>query len=426
MPQAVITDDMIASMAAKAGSVLRIDHSVNNELASRIAVTKFAGGIGDINPLWTDQDYAANSPYGAPLAPPSFIIGCFSGIQFGWPGLGSFHSQSRITFERPVYWGDLVQATCLYEGFDGPAPSSFAGRAVTDRFLNTYTNQRGERIAMVGWHVINFERGRALERRDARGPASTGGSGPAPVLPHPWTEDEVAEIEARVLAERPRGNRPRYWEDVRAGQALDVVTKGPIGMTDEIAVVAGGGTPIPRLKAHAAALHDYHAHPAWAFRDPVTSAREPIYSVHYNLQAARAMSVAFQYDVGFQRQCWQIHQLTHWAGDHAWIKEVQAEYRRFVYLSDVVQLRGTVTGTRIDDDGDHVADVRTEAVNQRDEVVMPGQAVIALPSRGAGLSPAARRARTQQSETHGAGTHQAGNQQSETHGAGTHQAGNQP
>ena len=38
MPQAVITDEMIATMAAKAGSVLRIDHSVNNELASRIAL----------------------------------------------------------------------------------------------------------------------------------------------------------------------------------------------------------------------------------------------------------------------------------------------------------------------------------------------------------------------------------------------------
>ena len=45
------------------------------------------------------------------------------------------------------------------------------------------------------------------------------------------------------------------------------------------------------------------------------------------------MSVAFQYDVGFQRQCWQIHQLTHWAGDDAWIKQAQAQYRRFVYLS---------------------------------------------------------------------------------------------
>jgi acyl dehydratase len=388
MPQAVITDEMIAAMAAKAGSTLRIDHSVNNELASRIAVTRFAGGVGDINPLWTDQDYARSSPYGAPVAPPSFVIGCFSGIQFGWPGLGSFHSQSHLTFDRPVYWGDAVTATCVYEGFDGPAPSSFAGRTVTDKFRNSYLNQHGEQLATIRWQVINFERGNAAARHGAAG----GSSRPGPVLPHPWTEDEVAEIEARVLAERPRGAQPRYWEDVRPGQALDVITKGPIGLTDEIAFVAGGGTPIPRLKAHAAALHDYRAHPAWAFRDPVTSAREPIYSVHYNLQAARAMSVAFQYDVGFQRQCWQIHQLTHWAGDHAWLKEAQSEYRKFVYLSDVVELRGTVTGARIDEDGDHVADITTEAVNQRGEIVMPGRAVVALPSRGQELSPAARRA----------------------------------
>jgi acyl dehydratase len=391
MPQAVITPDMIAMMAAKAGSVLRIDHSVNNELASRIAVTRFAGGIGDINPLWTDQDYARSSPYGAPVAPPSFVIGCFSGIQFGWPGLGSFHSRSRITFERPVYWGDTVTPICVYEGFDGPSPSSFAGRTVTDKFLNTYENQLGGRIAEIRWQVINFERGQAAARRDGAGREAQSG----PVLPHPWTEEEVAEIEAGILAERPRGGQPRYWEDVRTGDALDVITKGPIGLTDEIAFVAGGGTPIPRLKAHAAALHDYQAHPAWAFRDPVTSASEPIYSVHYNLQAARAMSVAFQYDVGFQRQCWQIHQLTHWSGDDAWIKEVQSEYRKFVYLSDVVRLSGTVTGRRVDDDGDHVVDITTTATNQRDEVVMPGWAVIALPSRETGLSPAAQHARTQ-------------------------------
>jgi acyl dehydratase len=402
MPQAVITDEMIESMAARAGTKLRIDHSVNNELASRITVAKFAGGIGDINPLWTDPDYARHSPYGAPVAPPSFVIGCFSGIQFGWPGLGAFHSQSHLQFERPVYWGDTVESSCVYQGFDGPAPSTFAGRSVTDHFRNAYANQRDEQIATIEWDVINFERGRASARQAAAGQAAAVGAGtgssdrrrPEPVLPHPWTEGEVAAIEKRVLAERPRGAEPRYWDEVRAGDELDVVTKGPIGLTDEIAFVAGGGTPIPRLKAHAAALHDYAAHPAWAFRDPVTGAREPIYSVHYNLQAARAMSVAFQYDVGFQRQCWQIHHLTHWAGDHAWLKEVRAQYRRFVYLSDVVELRGVVTGTRIDDDGDHVADIETCAVNQRGENVMPGTAVVALPARHGEQSPAARRARS--------------------------------
>jgi acyl dehydratase len=386
MPQALIDDSMIESMKTKVGAQLRIDHSVNNEIASRIAVTKFAGGIGDINPLWTDTDYAARSPYGGPVAPPSFIIGCFSGIQFGWPGLGSFHSMSHLTFERPVYWEDRVVSSCVYDGFDGPSPSKFAGRTVTDRFVNSYHNQRDELIATIRWNVINFERGSASAKQKSN---ASGG----PALPHPWQPDELAEIEARVLAERPRGEEPRYWEDVAEGEVLDTVTKGPIGLTDEIAFVAGGGTPIPRLKAHAASLHDYQEHPAWAFRDPVTNAKEPIYSVHYNLQAAKAMSVAFQYDVGFQRQCWQIHQLTHWAGDHAWIRECRAEYRKFVYLSDVVELRGEVTGRRVDADGEHVVDISTAAVNQRGETVMPGSAVIALPSREEDSSPARRRAR---------------------------------
>ncbi len=123
--------------------------------------------------------------------------------------------------------------------------------------------------------MINFERGSAAQRtKDGDGDMAE------PALPHPWTPAELEAIETRVLAERPRGETPRWWEDVQVGDELGVVTKGPIGMTDEIAFVAGGGTPIPRLKAHAAALHDYRAHPAWAFRDPTSNALEPIYSVH--------------------------------------------------------------------------------------------------------------------------------------------------
>ncbi|MGH9011490.1 MAG: MaoC family dehydratase, partial [Acidimicrobiia bacterium] len=120
MAEAVITDEMIASMSARAGSELRIDHSVNNEEATRLAIMRFAGGIGDANPLWTDPQYAARSPYGGIVAPPSFVIGCFSGIQFGWPGLGSFHSQSDLELHRPVRLGDRIEASCTYEGFDGP------------------------------------------------------------------------------------------------------------------------------------------------------------------------------------------------------------------------------------------------------------------------------------------------------------------
>jgi len=92
------------------------------------------------------------------------------------------------------------------------------------------------------------------------------------------------------------------------------------------------------------------------------------------------MGVPLQYDVGFQRQCWHIHLLTNWMGDEGWIKRASAQYRRFVYHSDVIWLKGAVTKKYIDD-GEPCVDVSTTAFNQRGEDVMPGRATIVLPSR---------------------------------------------
>src|SRR6266513_5813676 len=384
MAEAVITDEMMTDMAARAGVALRIDHSVNNEEATRIAILRFAGGIGDSNPLWTDPDHAARSPYGGLVAPPSFVIGCFSGIQFGWPGPGAFHSNSELEFVRPVRLGDRITAECIYDGFDGPKESRFADRIVIDNFTNRYTNQRGESVATIRWSVINYERATAKKKGKESGAE----------LPYPWAEPDLLALEEEVLAECCRGPEPRWWEDVVVGDTLDQIVKGPIGLTDEVAFLAGGGAPIPRLTAHGVALRDYRKHPAWAFRDPVSSALEPIYAVHYNKAAANAMGVPLQYDVGFQRQCWHLHLLSNWVGDAGWVKRAYAEYRRFVYHSDVIRLAGTVVDKRIDEDGEHVVDVTTTALNQRGEDVMPGRATLALPSRAdpPGETPAGRRA----------------------------------
>jgi hypothetical protein len=383
MSDGVIDDAMIESMRAKTGIELRIGHSTNNEEATRLAVAKFVGGIGDTNGLWTDADHGRASDYGAPVAPPSFVIGCFSGTQFGWPGLGGFHTATQMASYTPIYWGDVIKASCVYDGFTGPRPSRFAGRMVTDSFTNDYVNQHGEQVARIRWQVVNYERAAARDRSGSR----------KVEIPHPWTDEEVLRIEQRMLAQRPRGAEPRYWEDLQIGDAIDVLTKGPIGLTDEVAFIAGGGTPIPRLKAHAAALADYAVHPAWAFRDPVTGAREPIYAVHYNKAAANAMGVAFQYDVGFQRQCWQSHLLTNWCGDSGWVKRVTAQYRGFVYLSDVIDLGGVITGKSVDEAGEHIVEIVTSAINQRGADVMPGTAVVALPTRSGPPSPVEIRAR---------------------------------
>lgn len=381
LAEAVITEDMIEEMRGKIGLRLRIEHSIHNEEATRLAIKKFADGIGDSNPLWCDAEYATGTRYGGIVAPPSWVICVFAGVQFGWRGLGGFHNATEAEFYRLVQLNDKITPECVYTGFEGPKPSEFAEKMVIDFYDNKYYNQRKETVARIKWSVIRTERAKAREK----------GKYGSIQLPHPWADKELKKIEEEVLSEEIRGSNPRYWEDVAPGDELKPVVKGPIGLTDELAYFAAGGTPIPRLGAHGVALRQYRQHPAWAFRDPNSYALEPIFAVHYNKEAAKAMGLPMPYDVGFQRQCWQIHLLTNWMGDEGWLKRARAEYRRFVYYSDVVWVRGKVIKKYIDAEGEPCVDIETNALNQRGENVMPGGATIALPSRDKGTSPLDRR-----------------------------------
>jgi acyl dehydratase len=371
MTETRITQEMIEGMRAKLGLKLRTDDSTHNEFATRMAILKFADGVGDTNPLWSDESYAKKSPFGGIVAPPSFIWACFAQVQFGWRGLGGFHAGCDVEFFKPVYMGDKVSAECVFTSFDGPMKSTFAEETIIDHFHNQYWNQKGDLIAKYHWWVVHFSRAKAREK----------GSTAKIELPHPWNEDQLKEIEKEILAEKTRGSVKRYWEDTHTGDEVTPVVKGPLGITDEIAYIIGGGVPIPRITANRVALEAYRKHPAWAFRDPNTYALEPIFAVHYNRQAANAMGVQQAYDVGLQRHCWGIHLITNWMGDDAWLKRSYTEYRKFVYLSDVVRIKGKVTKKYIDDEGDYCVEIERHAMNQRGEDVMPGYAVVALPSK---------------------------------------------
>ena len=371
------TDEMLDDMRKLIGTELRTDACVNNEYATRLAILRFAEGIGDDNPLWTDQAYAAAGPYGTIVAPPSFIFACLGSVQVGWRGLGGFHAETDLTFHAPIKVDDKITARVWFDGFDGPIEASkFGGRRIKDYLRQEYYNQDDQLVARFICSRMRFERTEMQARRESR----------KIELPHPWTDEQLTAIEEDILAETPRGADPRYWDDVQVGDELDTLTKGPIGLTDEIAYVASGAAPIPRLSAHGVALRRYRKHPKWAFRDPSTHALEPVYSVHYNDYAARLQGAQIAYDVGIQRTCWQIHTLTHWIGDAARVKAVHGQYRAHVYLSDVVRLGGKVVGKEIDADGDAVLHLETWAHNQREQNCMPGTATVVLPRRSAETS----------------------------------------
>ena len=235
--EALITDEMLSEVRKFIGTKFRIGHSINNEEATRIAIQKFADGIGDMNPLWTDPEYAAKTRYGTIVAPPSWVFSVFSGIQYGFRGVGGFHSGSTIEFYTPILRNDTITPEMICTAIEGPKKSIFAEKTIIERNDNLYTNQRGELATKVTWEVIHFERAKAKKT----------GKYHHIQLPHPWTEEELKKIEDQVFNEERSGANTPCWDDVEVGQELKPLVKGPITMTDEIAFLIGGGAPIPRL-----------------------------------------------------------------------------------------------------------------------------------------------------------------------------------
>jgi len=369
IPEGVISDEILRKWTERLGVKLRIRNIFNTE-ATKDAIRHFVDGIGDTNPLWRDEEYAKKTRYGKIVAPPSWLYSVFpTWVLQGLPGVHAFHSGNDWTFYRPVMLGDKITPECIFTGFE-VKKSKFAEKVVFEFQRANFYNQRKELVATTDLWLIRAERRKAREK----------GKYSKYKLPHPWTEEELKQIEEEMLMEEKeiRGNTPRYWEDVKIGDEMKL-TKGPFGMTDMIAFCVGAD-PVG-IKAFLSALKVYRKHPAWCIRDPNTYALEPIYAVHYNKQVANAAGLPYPFDVGVQRQCFLIQMLTNWMGDDGWLKKNYAEYRRFFFHSDVLWFRGKVVEKYIDSDGEPCVGIETHAVNQRGEDTMPGYSVVVLPSK---------------------------------------------
>jgi acyl dehydratase len=373
-----ITDEAIAEYAKRVGMKLRIGN-IHNTLASQDAIRHFAFGIGDDNPLWNDEEYAKKTRYGGIIAPQNWLYSVFpTWVLQGLPGVHAFHSGNDWEFYKPIRKDDVITPECHFTGFE-EKKSEFAGKIIIEYQEAKFTNQRQELVAKTKLWIVR------AERQSARGK----GKYTQLQLPHPWTEEELTKIEDQIVAEEVRGSQVRYWEDVQVGEELPNLIKGPFGLTDMVAYCVGAA-PV-QIAAHSSQLRSYRKHPAWGFRDPGTLAMEPVYSVHYNLAAANSAGLPFPYDVGAQRQCWLLHFLNNWIGDEGWIKKNYAEYRKFVYFSDVIWFKGKVTNKYVDENGEHCVDIEHHGVNQRGEDTIPGHSTVVLPSKEKNTWPVAKR-----------------------------------
>jgi len=362
-----INEAALAELKSRVGKELR--HLKRRATVTDEWIERYAFAIGDQNPLWTDERYAVAGPRGGLIAPPTMVY-VLSGwdIGSGLPGVHGLFVRSQIDWHAPMRVGDCLDSVgTLHEITE--RPSRFAGRAVLQGTETTFTNQRGEKVAVARNYNLRTERGEANRRGTLKS-----------IEKHRYSRDDLRRIENETFREIIRGDRPRPWASVAVGEDLPGVVKGPLTVTDMVSYMRGGFGGIAHgffMYTHGIGTAFRRRHPGAVIWTDLGIPDSPE-SVHWNDDCAQKSGLAAAYDLGPQRIAWMAQVVTNWMGDHGFLRMIDVNLRKIVLMADTTWCSGRVIGK--DRDGAKgLVRVELKAVNQRGETLADGIAVAELP-----------------------------------------------
>jgi acyl dehydratase len=381
-----ITDADVAKMRMRIGfpnPTLRKGYSNVpwNPTATADAIRRWAISIGDSNPFYANPNVARASCWGAAVAPPGFEW------SMGWDrtaavpedlqkatrgalrGVQLYHSGAEYFYHRPITEGvELYKSEWVADVEE--KESRFAERSVIVNNANSFWDE-ADRVYVTSsrWFVHAERRARG---RDGKSNGATA----APF----YTDEQLREIEAAYDAEFIRGQNTLFVEDVRVGDVLPTMVKGPLTITDMINFHMGAGwltygNPPFRLayenRKQLKGFYSRNEFNAW----------DTIQRAHWDAQLAREVGVRAPYDIGPMRYVMICHFITNFMGDEAWLYRLRYELRNFNYLGDTTWLTGHVTQVSTDGPLGPSIEIEVVGTNQRGEENIKASVTVLVASR---------------------------------------------
>jgi acyl dehydratase len=367
-----LSDAMIAEAKQLIDQPLRIQQY--NHEATYDSIRHYAHGIGDDNPLWCDPIYASRGRYGALVAPPTFFHSVFAPTVIpGFPGLQSFHGGGDYTWRRLARRGESIVASARVTDVQ-----ERKGRTVERMILQfnevDYHTAEGELLAVFQSRSIRTPR-----------PGASGALQYEHQARRSYSPEELSRMQSDILAEEVRGANPRTWEDVKVGDELVPVVKGPLDQVSMICFYAGA---LPSVGYQGVELawrdrqlaRDYPEQHPNNYDLSLILDHAPAGGGHMDPNIAHAVGMPGAYDNGHQRIGWVAHLVTNWMGDHGFLKFLQTRIRRPNIFGNTTWCRGRVTGKRIDE-GEHVVDLDIWTEDQDHVISTTGSASVVLLSK---------------------------------------------
>ena len=328
-------------------------------------IRRFGDGVGDYNPLWRDEAYAAVSRFGMITAPPPFLYGVTLGVVAGETGaidrrristqyLPVNYAGAEIDFIRPIWLGDRITA----EEQVGETIRKQSRRIGPINFNTghvTFTNQRQEVVARVKTLMARYQNtGHTMEYDRTAKDASGAVADPV-----------VVPADPLVWERERRGAEPRYWEDVAEAEPILSLPKGTYSVTELFlfthGVMGTGRSSRTALETEGSA-------------DLGGGGR---FDAEH---ASKRRNMPGQFDYGPQRVCWLSQIVTDWMGDDGTLKKLHASIRHPNVVGDTNTLHGEVARKLIVD-GEHLVELQVRNENQSGLPTAYATATVALPTR---------------------------------------------
>jgi len=325
----IITDELRAAVGMEsAPSEVEIERS---------AIRKYAAAIQDPNPIYFDAAYAKRTPHGTIIAPPTFLCAIeLDSAELKIP-IPATHTEQlnggvEYIYERPIRLHEVLIASRRLA-----AVSEGDGRLGRMLFLNHEIAFRDRDGKLVGQQIqtgIRYARPKE-EQRTRQAAAAAPAAAP--------DDRVVADTPPIDVAQRLR---PRYFEDVVAGEPLPPLPKRPL---------------LKHLVMYAGASGNFLEY-------------------HYDPEQARALGMPGLILHGNLKVAYLGQIVTDWIGAHGTVLKLAVQLRGMDRLGDLCLVQGKVARTfRQDGRGLVELELWSEAPGNRK--TNTGSALVALPCR---------------------------------------------
>lgn len=327
--------------------------------ASLDNIRRFGDGVGDYNPLYRDEAYAADSHFRMITAPPIFVYGASLGIALAINGnidgrrLSSSYfpmnyAGGTIEFYKTIWLGDKISATEEIVGVERKHSDRIGDFCICEAKID-YHNQRQELVASKTTLMARYE---------------NLGEGKTIQYDREKKTQVIEESPDPLVFERERtGKVPQSWASVAEGEDLPTLHKGTYTVTELFlfthGVVGTGRSPRRALEAEDS-------------KDLGGGGR------YDEEHAKKRRNMPGQFDWGPQRVCWLAQMATDWMGDDGTLKKMQTRVRHPNVVGDTNTVFGKV-GRKYQADGENLVDLEVWNENQAGLATAISTITVALP-----------------------------------------------